>query len=198
MRALFRSSFFTVAVACAFGLATLAPEASGVASTSSGELLAAELPAGLTIASAPTPVLAKAVTAAVSKRRDQAVAILRVALLSRKSKRRDYSKGMVDRSKGGSRGYGPDVNDVVELTRAAIAGAPDQAQALVNEAIAIAPDAAEALQGLLNTPLGFSDFPIRLRDLDAGIVGSPSGFSTINPANLSGPGGQNIIVSPER
>ncbi len=194
MRTFFRSPLLAVAVVWAFANAAMLPTANAVATTSAGELLAAELPAGVSIASAPTPVLARAVTASVSKRRDQAVSILRVALLSRKAKKRlDYSKG----GKGAG-GYGPSVSDVVELTRAAIAGAPDQAQALVNEAISIAPEAADALQALLGAPLGSFGFPITLRDLDAGVVGAPAGFSTLNPANISGPGGQNIIVSPER
>lgn len=194
MHATFRSPIFSILLAWAIVLTSFLPSAVGVATTSSGELLAAELPAGVTINAAPTPVLARAVTASVSKRKDQAVSILRVALLSRKSKKRlDYSKG----GKGAG-GYEPDVADVVELTRAAIAGAPEQAQELVNEAIAIAPGAASALQALLGSPLSGIDFPIRLRDLDAGIAGAPSGFSTLNPANISGPGGQNIIISPER
>lgn len=193
MHAIFRSPIFSILAAWVVIMTSFLPDAVGVATTSSGELLAAELPSGVTISAAPTPVLARAVTASVSKRKDQAVSILRVALLSRKKKRLDYSKG----GKGGA-GYGYDTNEVVELTRAAIAGAPDQAQELVNEAIAIAPGAAAALQALLGSPSAGGDFPIRLRDLDAGIVGAPSGFSTLNPANISGPGGQNIIISPER
>lgn len=155
-----------------------------VAGASSAELLAAELPAGVTISSAPTPILATALKGAIRKKTDQAVPLLRVALLSRGKKKAstDASKGGQDFSKGG--GARADA-DVVELTRAAIEAAPDQAQALVEEAIAIAPGSASALQSLLgggdfNAPLGggftgpgFVGAP--------GFVGSGPGGGSFNP-----------------
>lgn len=156
-----------------------------VAGAATSELLAAELPAGVTISSAPTPVLATALKGAIRKRSDQAVPLLRVALLSRGKKKASPDKGQ-DYSKGGRAGYDP---DVVELTRAAIEAAPDQAQALVEEAIAIAPGSASALQGLLgggdfNAPLGggftgpgFVGAP--------GFVGSGPGGGSFNPVTPS-------------
>ena len=120
-----------------------------VAAASSGELLAAELPAGLTIASAPTPVLASALKTAIRKNSDQAVPLLRVALLSRPNIRGARTSGKVVRDAKWVR----DCNsDVLALTRPAVEVAPDRAQALVNEAIAIAPGCASELQQLLNSP----------------------------------------------
>lgn len=157
-----------------------------VAGTATSELLAAELPSGVTIASAPTPVLATALKGAIRKRSDQAVPLLRVALLSRGKRKGSPDKGGADFSKGGNRGYDP---DVVELTRAAIEAAPDQAQALVEEAIAISPGSASALQALLgggdfNAPLGggftgpgFVGAP--------GFVGSGPGGGSFNPVTPS-------------
>lgn len=179
----------------AFAQTTLFQGVSAVASASSGELLAAELPPGLTISTAPTPVLAQAVKTSITKRRDMAVEILRVALLSRAKKRRDGSKGLVkmpDRSKGKSGWSGIDPADVLELTKAAIEAAPDQAQALLNEAIAISPENAEPLNNLLN-PGG--TIPIRIPDLWGGMVPIPGGNQPINPGNSSGPV---VIISPER
>ncbi len=177
----------------AFSLALLAllqilfaPDLRGVASASSGELLAAELPAGVTLAAAPTPVLAKALKSAISKREDQAVPLLRVALLSRKKKRKNVPY-LVDRC-----------NDPVDLTRAALEASPSVARRLVEEATLLFPECGSALNALLgDSGTGFG-FPIRLRDLDAGIIGAPGGFTSVNPANISGPGGQNIVISPER
>lgn len=176
----------------AFSLALLAvlqilfaPDIRGVAAASSGELLAAELPAGVTVASAPTPVLAKALKTAIAKREDQAVPLLRVALLSRKKKRKNVPY-LVDRC-----------NDPVDLTRAALEASPSAARRLVEEATLLFPECASALNALLGDGAD-SGFPIRLRDLDAGIIGAPGGFTSVNPANISGPGGQNIVISPER
>ncbi len=171
---------------CAAFVLSGVQQASGLAGTSSGELLAAELPAGLTIASAPTPVLATALKGAIRKRSDQAVPLLRVALLSRGKKRVDSSKG-ADYSKGGARSD----SDVVELTRAAIEAAPDQAQALVEEAMAISPSSTAALQALLG---GGSDFnaPLGGGFTGPGFVGAP-GFVG------SGPGGGSFTpVTPSQ
>jgi hypothetical protein len=151
-----------------------------VAAASSGDLLAAELPPGLTIATAPTPVLATAVRSAVRKNSDQAIPILRVALLSRSS---------LKRARGGKDGKTilgcPD--DVVALTRPALEAAPDQGQALVNEAISIAPNCARELQNLLNSvsdafpggSAGFIGFP----GLPGFIGGDPGGgiFIPVTP-----------------
>jgi hypothetical protein len=153
-----------------------------VAAASSGDLLAAELPPGLTIATAPTPVLATAVRSAVRKNSDQAVPILRVALLSRASIRGGYG------GKGGKGGAaGPCPGDVIDLTRPALEAAPDQGQALVNEAISIAPNCARELQNLLNSvsdafpggSAGFIGFP----GLPGFIGGDPGGgiFIPVTP-----------------
>jgi hypothetical protein len=179
----------------AFAQTTIFHDVDAVASASSGELLAAELPPGLTINTATTPVLAQAVKASITKRRDMAVEILRVALLSRAQKRRDGSKGLAkvpDRSKGKSGWSGLDPRDVYELTQAAIEAAPDQAQALINEAIAISPENADLLNGLNNPG---SSILIRIPDLYGGMVPIPGGFQPGNPGNNSGPG---VIISPER
>ena len=162
------------------------PDLRGVATASSGEMLAAELPAGVTIATAPTPVLAKALKSAISKREDQAVPLLRVALLSRKKKRKNIPY-LVDRC-----------NDPVDLTRAALEASPSVARRLVEEATLLFPECGAALNGLLGEGSTSFGFPIRLRDLDAGIIGAPGGFTSVNPANISGPGGQNIVISPAR
>lgn len=179
----------------AFTQMTVLPDVSAVAVASSGDLLAAELPPGLTINTASTPVLAQAVKSSITKRRDMAVQILRVALLSRAQKRRDGSKGLVkrvDRSKGKSGWSGIDPKDVMELTKAAIEAAPEQAQDLINEAVAITPENADQLNGLL--PPGGS-LPILIPDLWGGMVPVPGGFQTVNPGNNSGPV---VIISPER
>lgn len=191
----FRSPAIALLTLCAFVQLTVWQDVSAVASASSGELLAAELPPGVTIASAPTPVLARAVKASITKRRELAVAILRVALLSRANKRRDGSKGMVkrlDHSKGKTGWSGLDSADVMELTKAAIEAAPDQAQALINEAIAISPENAPGLQTLL--PPGGS-LPILIPDLWGGTLPIPGGSQPVNPGNSSGP---IVIISPER
>jgi hypothetical protein len=151
-----------------------------VAAASSGDLLAAELPPGLTLATAPTPVLASAVKSAVRKNSDQAVPILRVALLSRSDlKRARGGKGTVMGCPG----------DVVALTRPALEAAPDQGQALVNEAIAIAPNCAGELQALLNSVAPPDEFPGGA----AGFIGFPGlpGFIGGDPG-----GGVFIPVTP--
>jgi len=155
-----------------------------VAAASSGDLLAAELPPGLTLATAPTPVLATAVKSAVRKNSDQAVPILRVALLSRSSIKRSYD------GKGGKGGAaGPCPGDVIDLTRPALEAAPDQGQALVNEAIAIAPNCAKELQNLLNSVAPPDQFP----GGSAGFIGFPGlpGFIGGDPG-----GGVFIPVAP--
>lgn len=195
MRSSFRSRAIALLTLCAFVQVTVWQDVSAVASASSGELLAAELPPGVTIATAPTPVLARAVRSSITKRQDMAVSILRVALLSRTNRRRDGSKGMVkqvDRSKGKTGWSGLDPADVLELTKAAIDAAPDQAQALINEAIAISPESAPGLQGLL--PPGGS-LPILIPDLWGGVLPIPGGSQPVNPGNSSGPV---TIISPER
>lgn len=195
MRSSFRSPAIALLTLCAFLQVTVWQDLSAVASASSGELLSAELPPGLTIASAPTPVLAQAVRSSITKRQDLAVSILRVALLSRTNKRRDGSKGMVkqvDRSKGKSGWSGLDPADVLALTKAAIEAAPDQAQALINEAIAVSPENASGLQGLL--PPGGS-LPILIPDLWGGMLPIPGGSQPVNPSNSTGPV---QVISPER
>ncbi len=190
-----RSPAITLLTFLAFAQMTLFQDVSAVASASSGELLAAELPPGVSISSAPTPVLAQAVKASITKRRDMAVQILRVALLSRAKRRADGSKGLAkvgDRSKGKTGWSGIDPADVLELTKAAIEAAPDQAQALINEAIAISPENTDGLNGLIN-PGG--TIPIRIPDLYNGMLPIPGGHQTINPGNSSGPV---VIISPER
>lgn len=181
----FRQIGSVLALAAALAVSGV-QQLAAVAGASTSELLAAELPAGVTIAAAPTPVLATALKGAIRKRTDQAVPLLRVALLSRGKKRSANDKGGADYSKGGGRGYD---QDVVELTRAAIEAAPDQAQALVEEAIAISPGSASALQALLgggdfNAPLGggftgpgFVGAP--------GFVGSGPGGGSFNPVTPS-------------
>ena len=195
MRFPFRSPAIALLTFCAFVQMTVWQDVSAVASASSGELLAAELPPGITIATAPTPVLAQAVRSSITKRQDMAVSILRVALLSRANKRRDGSKGMVkrvDRSKGKTGWSGLDPADVLELTKAAIAAAPDQAQALINEAIAISPENADALNNLL--PPGGS-LPILIPDIWGGMLPIPGGSQPVNPGNSTGPF---QVISPER
>jgi hypothetical protein len=190
-----RSQAITLLTLIAFAQMTLFQDVSAVASASSGELLAAELPPGLTISSATTPVLAQAVRVSITKRQDMAVSILRLALLSRAKKRRDGSKGFAksgDRSKGKTGWSGLDPEDVLELTRAAIEAAPDQAQALINEAIAISPENADPLQQLVD-PGG--TLPIRIPDLHGGMDPIPGGSQPVNPGNSSGPV---VIISPER
>lgn len=191
----FRSPAIALLTLCAFVQVAVFQDVSAVASASSGDLLAAELPAGVTIATAPTPVLAQAVRSSITKRQDMAVSILRVALLSRANKRRDGSKGMVkrmDRSKGKTGWSGLDPADVLELTKAAIDAAPDQAQALINEAIAISPENADALQALF--PPGGA-LPILIPDLYGGMLPIPGGNNTLNPGNATGP---LVIISPDR
>lgn len=179
----FRQIGSVLALAAALAISGV-QQLAAVAGTSTSELLAAELPSGVTIASAPTPVLATALKGAIRKRTDQAVPLLRVALLSRGKKRSANDKGGADYSKGGRSDA-----DVIELTRAAIEAAPDQAQALVEEAIAISPGSASALQALLgggdfNAPLGggftgpgFVGAP--------GFVGSGPGGGSFNPVTPS-------------
>jgi len=133
-----------------------------VAAASSGDLLAAELPPGLTLATAPTPVLATAVKSAVRKNSDQAVPILRVALLSRSSVK-NARRGKDGKTVVGCPG------DVIDLTRPALEAAPDQGQALVNEAISIAPNCARELQNLLNSVAPPDEFPGGA----AGFIGFP-------------------------
>ena len=144
-------------------------EAIGVAAASSGELLAAELPAGVTVASAPTPVLATAVRSAVRKNPDKAVPLLRVALLSRKKKKAQDAPGFCD--------------DYVSLTRAALEAAPGQARALVEEATVIAPGCASALSGLLGGGDTGGDGGLPAVGPAAGRPGGPGapGFSGSTP-----------------
>ena len=154
-------------------------EAVGVAAASSGELLAAELPAGVTIASAPTPVLATALRSAVRKNTDKAVPLLRVALLSRKKKKQNQE--MQD-----------NCTDFVDLTRSALEAAPGQARSLVEEAILIAPGCSSALGSLIGG--GGSDGS-SLPAFGTGYVlpgfaGAP-GFSGSNPG-----GGIFVPVTP--
>ncbi len=154
-------------------------EAVGVAAASSGELLAAELPAGVTIASAPTPVLATAVRSAVRKNSDKAVPILRVALLSRKKKKRADVPEFCD--------------DYVALTRAALEAAPGQARALVEEATVIVPGCASALSGLLGDGGGSDGSSLPAFGTGyvlPGFAGAP-GFSGSNPG-----GGIFVPVTP--
>jgi hypothetical protein len=147
-----------------------------VAAASSGDLLAAELPPGLTLATAPTPVLATAVRSAVRKNSDQAVPILRVALLSRPN---------IRRARGGKDSRLPCQSDVVDLTRPALEAAPDQGQALVNEAISIAPNCARELQNLLSTVAPPDEFPGGA----AGFIGFPG-----LPGFLGGDPGGGVFV----
>ena len=151
-----------------------------VAAASSGDLLAAELPPGLSLATAPTPVLATAVKSAVRKNSDQAVPILRVALLSRAS---------LTKRRGGKDAKGFCPGDAVSLTRPALEAAPDQGQALVNEAISIAPSCAKELQDLLNSVAPPDEFPGGA----AGFIGFPglAGFIGGDPG-----GGVFIPVTP--
>jgi len=176
----------------AFAQMTIIPDVAGVASASSGELLAAELPPGLTINTAPTPVLAQAVKSSITKRKDMAVQILRMAILSRAKKRGGGKTLVKDRSKGKSGWSGIDPQDVLELTKAAIEAAPELAQELINEAISLSPENADPLNGLIN-PGG--TIPIRIPDLYGGIIPIPGGSQPINPGNSTGPV---VIISPER
>lgn len=194
MFASFRSPTIALLTVCALVQMAVLQDVSAVASASSGELLAAELPEGVTLASARTPVLAQAVRASITKRQDMAVSILRVALLSRANRRRDGSKGMagMDRSKGKTGWSGLDPADVLALTKAAIEAAPDQAQALINEAIGISPENADALQNLI--PPGGS-LPILIPDLYGGMLPVPGGGNSLNPGNSTGP---LVIISPDR
>ncbi len=189
-----RSPAITLLTFLAFAQMTLFQDVSGVASASSGELLAAELPPGVTISSASTPVLAQAVKSSITKRHDMAVQILRVALLSRAKRRADGSKGLVkgDRSKGKTGWSGIDPADVLELTRAAIEAAPEFAQDLINEAIAISPENTPGLNTL--APPG-GTLPIGIPDLYNGMLPIPGGSNSVNPGNSSGPV---VIISPER
>jgi hypothetical protein len=152
-----------------------------VAAASSGDLLAAELPPGLTLASAPTPVLASAVKSAIRKNSDQAVPILRVALLSRS----DLRKGRSSKAVRDGRTVPDCPGDVLALTRPALEAAPDQGQALVNEAIGIAPDCTAELQNLLNTVAPSSSFPGGA----AGFIGFPG-----LPGFLGGDPGGGVFV----
>ena len=165
-----------------------AREMTAVAAASSGELLAAELPAGLTIASAPTPVLASALKTAIRKNSDQAVPLLRVALLSRPNIRGARTSGKVVRDAKWVR----DCNsDVLALTRPAVEVAPDRAQALVNEAIAIAPGCASELQQLLNSPDMDVFYNPGTGFTGPGFTGVPPGFVGSAPG-----GGVFIPVTP--
>ena len=160
-------------------------EMAAVAAASSGDLLAAELPPGLTIASAPTPVLATALRSAVRKNSSQAVPMLRVALLSRSSLKAVKA--------GDSKTVRGCPSDVLALTRPAVEVAPDQAQALVNEALSIAPGCAAELQQLLSSA-GTDPFD----NPGTGFTGP--GFSGVPPGFVgSAPGGGNFVpVTPSQ
>lgn len=154
-----------------------------VAGASSGDLLAAELPAGLTIASAPTPILATALKSAVRKNSDQAVPLLRVALLSRPSVKRAGSPG---------KSYARDCSgDVLALTRPAVEAAPDRAQSLVNEAISLAPGCASELQRLLNSTDMDPFYNPGTGFTGPGFTGVPPGFVGSAPG-----GGVFVPVTP--
>lgn len=157
-------------------------EMTAVAAASSGDLLAAELPAGLTIVSAPTPVLATALKSAIRKNSDQAVPLLRVALLSRPSVKRSSSGKTIARDCPG---------DVLALTRPAVEAAPDRAQALVNEAISIAPGCAAELQQLLNSSDMDPFFNPGTGFTGPGFTGVPPGFVGSAPG-----GGVFVPVTP--
>ena len=160
-------------------------EMTAVASATSGDLLAAELPAGLTINTAPTPVLATALKSAVRKHSDQAVPILRVALLSRPAVKRLSSAGKTTSRECPA--------DVLTLTRSAVEGAPDRAQSLVNEAISIAPGCAAELQQLINSTDMDPFFNPGTGFTGPGFTGVPPGFVGSAPG-----GGVFVPVTPTR
>ena len=163
-------------------------EMTAVAAASSGDLLAAELPSGLTIVSAPTPVLATALKSAIRKNSDQAVPLLRVALLSRPNLRGGRTSGKVVRDSKWVRDCNP---DVLALTRPAVEAAPDRAQALVNEAISIAPGCAAELQQLLNSTDMDVFFNPGTGFTGPGFTGVPPGFVGSAPG-----GGVFVPVTP--
>ncbi len=155
-------------------------EAAGAAVDSSGELLSAELPAGITIMSAPIRVLAPAMQSAIRKNFDKTVAIYRTAFLSRL--RRDTRRQVTQETI---------CDDFVVLTRAALEAAPKLARAIVEEATRLAPQCAREFYNLLGEGGEGGSLPaFGTGYVLPGFAGAP-GFSGSNPG-----GGMFVPVTP--
>lgn len=135
-----------------------------------GQLLASELPAGVTLSTASNEQVITATRRAVRREPKMAVSVVRVAIVAKTPRRRLASsdgKSVVDRSKDA---VCPPCDLVVGVARAGIEGAADQASRIVEEASALCPSCASELSNLLNDPgLGYGM---------NGPFDSPYGFGT--------------------
>ena len=127
-------------LACALAavLAVAAPGAPLVhaaARLSNAALLAAQLPNGETLSSAPTRDLSAAVRSAAAKRPSAAGEFVRLAILAKTPKRRSPACGQVS-----------------DMVTAGIAGAPGQAREISEMAMSVAPDCSEAISQAVRNP----------------------------------------------
>ncbi len=121
--------------------------ARAVAMNNTRELLASELPSGVTLQRATVDQTATAVHAAVKARPDLATDIVRVAIMSRMGRRHDF-KDAKDAQSGD-----PEMCDGVRrITRAAISAAPDRANDITQMALSLAPGCADSLNAVSTDP----------------------------------------------
>ena len=149
-----------------------APLVQAAARLSNAALLAAQLPNGETLSSAPMKDVSAAVRAAVAKRPSAASDIIRIAILAKTPKHRS-----------------PMCNEVSAVVRAGMAAAPDRAREISESAMSVAPDCSDAIAQALRSP---SLTPVGgVQTTGAAIPGSTTGETSDTPATGSStvPGG---------
>lgn len=114
-----------------------APSAWALSSAGTVQALKSQLPAGVTLANASIPETASALGAAVSANPSSAVGLTEVAILAKTPRK---GKGKLS------------VASLVEIVKAAIQAAPQEASDIVQMALTLHPEAADALNALLTTP----------------------------------------------
>ena len=114
-----------------------APSAWALSNAGTVQALKSQLPAGETLTTASVPEIAAALGAAVSAHPSSAVGLTEVAIIAKTPRR---GRGKLSSS------------SLVEIVRAAIEAAPDQASAIVQMALTLHPEDADALNALLTNP----------------------------------------------
>ena len=147
----------------AVALSSVAP-AQAASGSASSRLLAAQLPAGVTLTAASVPQTASALRSAVREKPEMATSLTRTAVLARTPRQGQGELSCADLNKIVSQG---------------VDGAPSQSNEIVQVALSLHPECADSLNALLtsapanNAPSGF-DTP---QDLYGGFgVGFGPGF----------------------
>ena len=138
------------------------PQLHAAARLSNAALLAAQLPAGETLESAPLKDVSAAVRSAVGKRPAAASEIVRLAIQAKARRRRNIACGVVS-----------------DLVTAGVSSAPGRAREISEMAMAIAPDCTDAIaQAVQNPSTGTTGTIGNTPTTGAAVPGSTTGETT--------------------